>query len=253
MALSTPAPARALTRANMARLLRRIVARLNTPAIIRRVRADRLTYLEPAALVWLYEAVQQIETESVPGAIIEAGCALGGSTIVIASAKRPERPMKAYDTFAMIPPPSERDGADVHERYAEIVSGRSAGIGGDQYYGYHGDLLGKVRDSFVHYGLNPEKNHIEFIKGLFQDTLHPSGPIALAHIDGDWYDSVTTCLERIVPRLAPGGRLIIDDYFAYSGCRDAIGDYFRARMDDDFRFVYGPRLLIRRADRLTAK
>ena len=33
-------------------------------------------------------------------------------------------------------------------------------------------------------------------------------PVALAHLDCDWYASVLTCLENIVPRLAPGGVLV---------------------------------------------
>ena len=35
-----------------------------------------------------------------------------------------------------------------------------------------------------------------------------------------------TCLERIAPRLATGGLLIIDDYDAWSGCRRAVDEYF---------------------------
>ena len=41
--------------------------------------------------------------------------------------------------------------------------------------------------------------------------------------------------------LSIGGSLVIDDYFYYSGCRAAVWDYFRHRMDD-FRFINGPRL-----------
>jgi predicted O-methyltransferase YrrM len=50
--------------------------------------------------------------------------------------------------------------------------------------------------------------------------------IALAHIDGDWYESVKTCLERIEPHLVSGGVLVIDDYDAWSGCRTAVDEYF---------------------------
>jgi hypothetical protein len=33
---------------------------------------------------------------------------------------------------------------------------------------------------------------------------------------------VMTCLRRIGPHLVPGGRLVIDDYYSYSGCRQAV-------------------------------
>ena len=83
----------------------------------------------------------------------------------------------------------------------------------------------------------------DFFQGLFQDTLHPAGPVALAHIDGDWYASVMTCLERIVPVLIPGGTLVIDDYHHWSGCRKAVDEYFADRRDQ-FAFVERSRLHI---------
>jgi asparagine synthase (glutamine-hydrolysing) len=55
--------------------------------------------------------------------------------------------------------------------------------------------------------------------------LHVSEPVALAHIDGDWYRSVMTCLRRIEPNLVPGGTLVIDDYRAWSGCKRAVDEY----------------------------
>ena len=118
-------------------------------ALIRRVREDRKTFLSPENLADLAEAVLDLEFRQRPGAVVEAGTALGGSAILLASAKNPERPMKVYDAFGMIPPPTEKDGADVHARYETIVKGDSVGIGDDLYYGYHEDLLSEVIDSFA--------------------------------------------------------------------------------------------------------
>lgn len=159
------------------------------------------------------------------------------------ASKKADRRLLCYDVFGMIPPPSQSDGADVHRRYEEIREGRSGGIGTDQYYGYQQDLLSSVKSSFKKFGLDTERSHVEFIKGLYQDTLHGDGQVAFAHIDCDWYESVTVCLERLVPRLSPGGSLIIDDYFCYSGCRTAVWDYFRGQQDG-FQFINGPRLKI---------
>ncbi len=39
--------------------------------------------------------------------------------------------------------------------------------------------------------------------------------------------------------------MIIDDYFAYTGCRAAVWDYFRPRLEE-FVFRYESRLTIRR-------
>jgi hypothetical protein len=60
---------------------------------IAEARAERLTYLKPANLRELASIVQQIERERLRGVVIEAGAARGGSAIVLAAAKAPERPM----------------------------------------------------------------------------------------------------------------------------------------------------------------
>lgn len=215
--------------------------------IVRSVRADGLTYLDEDALSDLYESVQALEATNAPGVLIEAGCALGGSGIVLAAAKSPTRPLLVYDVFGMIPPPSEADGDDVRARYAEIESGRAKGLAGHLYYGYEENLLGIVQNNFQRLGVEAAANAVEFIQGLFSDTLHPASPVALAHIDGDWYESVTTCLERIVPCLIPGGVLVIDDYDHWSGCKRAVDAYFDDKRDR-FEFTRRSRLHVVRKD-----
>src|SRR5262245_51619004 len=89
-------------------------------AVISAVLADSITYLDRGALDDLYDRVEELERAQRRGIIVETGCALGGSAIVLASAKSAERPLFVYDVFGMIPPPSARDGADVHGRYEVI-------------------------------------------------------------------------------------------------------------------------------------
>jgi len=197
--------------------------------IIRKVKNSRLTYLENSALVELYQTICDIEDHKMDGIFIEAGVALGGSAIVITAAKSRARQFKLYDTFEQIPPPSNKDGNDVHLRWIEISSGKAQGIQGDLYYGYDNNLLEHVNENFSKFGFNPEDNNIHFIQGLFQDKMQIDEPVAFAHLDCDWYDSVWTCLQRIEPNLIPGGQLVIDDYEHWSGCRRAVDDYFNNR------------------------
>ncbi|MET1131919.1 MAG: TylF/MycF/NovP-related O-methyltransferase, partial [Aeromicrobium sp.] len=197
----------------------------NVATTVRRVRAEHLTYLPITHLSTLARSVLDIEAAGIPGALVEAGTARGGSAIVMASAKAPTRPMYVYDVFDQIPPPSDRDGADVHERYATITAGMARGVGGELYYGYRDDLYGEVSQSFTRLGVAPETSNVQLVKGLFQDTIDLDEPVALAHLDGDWYDSTMTCLERIAPLISPGGRIVLDDYYAWSGCREAVNDY----------------------------
>jgi hypothetical protein len=210
-------------------------------ATIRRVRHERLTYLGNDSLRELAEAV--LDARGLEGAIVEAGTALGGSGIVLAAAKEPWRPMKLYDVFGMIPPPSDRDGADVHVRYETIAAGDSEGIDGDDYYGYHENLLHEVTASFVRFGVAAERHEIEFVPGYYQDTLpgHVDFPVALAHVDCDWYDSVTTCLEALTPSLVVGGTIVFDDYDSWSGCKHAVDDFF-ARSEHAGRFEWSRHL-----------
>jgi Macrocin-O-methyltransferase (TylF) len=200
---------------------------------IARARAEHLTFLKPEHLRSLAAAVLDIERRRLPGLIVEAGTARGGSAIVMAAAKAPERPMKVYDVFGMIPPPSEHDGPDVHERYATIATGAAKGIGGDTYYGYRDDLFDEVTESFRRLGVAIGEHHVELVRGLFEDTIDLDEPVAFAHLDGDWYESTMTCLERIAPLLVAGGRIVLDDYYAWSGCRAAVDEYFADR--DAFR------------------
>jgi asparagine synthase (glutamine-hydrolysing) len=213
--------------------------------VIARVREERLTYLKPPHLRALAADVLDVERAGLEGLVIEAGTALGGSAIVMAAAKAPERPMKVYDVFGMIPAPGVQDGADVHERYATIAAGEARGVGGETYYGYRDDLYGEVMASFTRLGVPADAHNVELVQGLFENTIVLDGPVALAHLDGDWYESTRTCLERIAPRLVPGGRIVLDDYYTWSGCRRAVDEYFAAH--DGFRLEHGAKLRVVRA------
>lgn len=214
-------------------------------ALIRAVRRQKLTYLSSQALTDLRDAARRLEQQRAAGMIVEAGVALGGSAIVLARSKAAERPLRLYDVFGMIPPPSTGDGPDAHARYAEIASGRSAGIQGDRYYGYEDGLLTKVQRNLERFDVDQARDHVCLCPGLFEDTLRIDEPVALAHIDCDWYESVMLCLERITPHLVAGGALVIDDYRDWSGCKRAVDEFFAGR-EDEFRWTQRARLHIER-------
>jgi asparagine synthase (glutamine-hydrolysing) len=216
------------------RLARHRLDRSLSP-VARSVRERRLTYLRPERLRALERCAARVNRGLVAGDFLEAGLALGGSAVVLASHMGHGRRFHGYDVFGMIPPPSERDPAEVHERYATIVSGESQGIRGDTYYGYRDDLYEHVTRTFAAFGM-PVGDRIRLYKGLFEDTLHPRGPVALAHIDSDWFDPVDLCLRRIAPHLSQGGVMVLDDYDDYGGCRDA-ADAFLAEHGGAFALV----------------
>lgn len=203
-----------------------------TPAVADacdRVIAERLTYLSSSALRSLATCVVEADRSGREGVLVEAGTALGGSAIAMAAAKSPDRRLITYDAFGMIPPPSENDSPREAARYDTILAGDSKGIGGDTYYGYRDDLLQEVTSSFARLGFPVAESNVDLVQGLFADTIALDEPVALAHLDGDWYESTLTCLERIAPLLVPGGRIVLDDYYYWSGCRVAVDEFFAGR------------------------
>jgi len=209
---------------------------------INKVKEEKLTYLSTKALYQLVESVIFIEHKGLKGAFIETGCGLGGSSIAITSAKSSQRVFFIYDIFGIIPPPSEKDGVAVEERYELIKSGEVEGIDGKLYYGYQKDLYRQVVQKFSDFQIDIEKNHVSLVKGLYQDTLKVDFPVALAHIDCDYYEAVLLSLQQIEPQLVSQGSLIIDDYYDWPGCQRAVDEYFRER--NDFHFLRKERLQI---------
>lgn len=193
--------------------------------LIEELKARRLTYLSRQRLSSIAEAIREVEENCIPGEILEAGCALGGSSILIAKLKNSARKFIVYDTFEMIPSPSENDTKEVHDRYRMIIDGKSEGIGSDLYYGYEDNLIEKIIGNFHLFSVGLTEQNVYLMKGLLQETMHIDSRVAFAHIDVDWYDPVKTCLERVSPNLSIGGVIIVDDYFDWGGCRKAVDEF----------------------------
>jgi hypothetical protein len=204
--------------------------------LIQEIRSAHLTYCGFPKLENISAAVGRVIREGIAGDFIEAGVALGGSAMLLGRLKSPNVTLRLYDVFAMIPPPGDEDGQDAHRRYEVIQSGASEGLGPNAYYGYTDALMEKVLANLTAWGLSRQEHRIELIPGLYQDTLYPPAPVAFAHIDCDWYASVRTCIERIVPLLARGGIIVFDDYGSYSGCRKAVDEFIRNRPDMELIF-----------------
>jgi hypothetical protein len=195
--------------------------------LIYRIKLKRLTYLSDERLLSIFKTCRLIEESKLSGVFLEAGCALGGSAILIASLKNSKRPLFIYDVFGMIPPPTKEDTQDVHDRYKTIVEGESRGIGGDKYYGYQANLFEIVKSNLNFFGINTLEQSVTLVKGLVQDTMKIEQPVAFAHIDVDWYEPVKTCLERVFPLLVIGGSIILDVYHVWGGCRKATDEYLQ--------------------------
>ena len=210
--------------------------RIRAEQLIGRLRGEKLTYVGTTKLRSLAWAALHVAEKGIEGDFIEAGVALGGSAILLSKLKPPSSSLLLYDVFSMIPPPGADDGEDAHSRYAEIAGGEARGLGEDRYYGYIDDLTAVVRRNLEAFGLNEAQDGISLIEGLYEQSLHPPGPVALAHIDCDWYESIKTCIARIYPLLSRGGIMVFDDYRSYSGCRKAVDEFLSAHKEMEIVF-----------------
>lgn len=197
------------------------------------LRSQGLTFCgRPGKLETLIAVVQRIEQQKIPGIFIEAGVAMGGSAIVTAKAKAPERRLQLYDVFEMLPPPSEKDDPQAKATYQSFVDGRVTGLTNQNYVQHAENLLAYIISNMENFGIDPNEQNITFHKGLFQSTLQIVEPVAFAHIDCDWYDSVVTCIERMAPNMSLGGIMLFDDYNSFAGCRKAVDEW----LSHDHRF-----------------
>jgi hypothetical protein len=124
-----------------------------------------------------------------------------------------ERTLWVFDTFDGIPPPTHADpDYEIAVRYTGQFRGE----------------LDDVTSLFERLGI---LDKARLIKGRFEDTV-PQSPvraIAVLHVDGDWYESVKTCLEHLYDRVSSGGIVQIDDYGHWAGARKAVDEFLAAR------------------------
>ena len=174
------------------------------------------TMCSNARLRGLYGAVTYVVRNGIPGDLVECGCASGGSGAMMALTLRhlgAHRALWMFDTFEGLPAPT---ADDPDYEIADLFTGTCVGT------------LEEVQDLFKRLQVAEE---VQFVKGLFQDTLPYShvGQIALLHIDGDWYESVKVCLENLYDRVTPGGIIQLDDYGYWKGARKAVDEFLEKR------------------------
>jgi len=180
------------------------------------------TVVSRSKLNRLYSLARGIEAEGIDGIVVECGVFRGGSAALLAAATSPTRQVYLFDSFKGLPPPGDKDG---HARslYRE---------------GWCHGTISDVRRICRRVGVDDSRIHT--IEGWFQDTLpeFPPQPVALLHIDADWYESVRLCLEAFYDRVSPGGSIAFDDYGRWEGCTRAVDEFLAARGLQD-RLVSG--------------
>jgi O-methyltransferase len=173
----------------------------------------------------LWELTMETLRKDVQGCLVECGVWRGGSAAIMGMASRSagkNRVLHLFDSFEGLPEPDEKDGAS-----AKIYSGGKAS-GSLTSIRECAATLEEVKSMFKNCTSLPE-SQLRFHVGWFQHTVPADaknlGPIAVLRLDGDWYESTRVCLDHLYPLLSSGGALLLDDYFAWEGCRKATDEY----------------------------
>jgi len=156
----------------------------------------------------------------VPGSVVEIGCAFGHTTVFLnkhMDAQGIDKPYWCIDTFRGF------TAADVRaEREVRPEAG--------------GDLVGTFRHNSPRWFRRTlENNGVDRVRIVVSDVAEVDfddlGEIAFCLIDVDLYQPVKVALEKVYPRLSPGGVIVIDD------CRE--GDVFEGARLAYFEFARG--------------
>lgn len=189
------------------------------------IRGRAVTMLPMVRLDHLQACIEDVLRRGVPGDLLEAGVWRGGAAMLMRGVLRAhavmDRIVWAADSFQGLPEPDA-------VRFPREATAHHGAVMRDAYHHLAVDLEA-VRANFARYGLLDDQ--VRFLPGWFKDTL-PVAPIrrlAVARIDGDYYESTRDALVHLYDHLSVGGFLIVDDYGedAWTHCRQAV-DEFRA-------------------------
>lgn len=195
-------------------------------ATIRAARPYTMTADE--SMFSLIQSVRYVVRHNVPGAIVECGVWRGGAImaagLTLQQLHADDRELYLYDTFEGMTAPTDSD-VMLHgtATAAELLDRTEVGDGANVWcYSSLDDVKAAVGS------INYPAHRVHFVPGDVEKTLPssaPEQPIAVLRLDTDWYESTRHELEQLIPRMSPGGVLIIDDYWHWGGCRKAVDEY----------------------------
>ena len=152
---------------------------------------------------------------SISGDFVECGVWRGGMSAAISEVLGADRKIHLFDSFEGLPSAKEIDGKEALTWQQNVTS-----------EGYYDNCTADQSYAIRAMTLASNQNH-KIYKGWFQNTLSEidTKSIAILRLDGDWYDSIKICLDKLFPLVEPGGLVIIDDYYTWDGCSKAVHDY----------------------------
>lgn len=180
-----------------------------------------------------YKIINYLEANNIQGDIVECGVWKGGSCMLMMKTlmKRgnTSRKFYLYDTFDGMSEPTDKDNSLKYGKSAITIMQEMSESGnyssGETNWCQSGIDEVKANIEKTNYPLE----NIVFTKGKVEDTLPVASKhqIAFLRLDTDWYESTKIELECLYPDLVSGGVLLLDDYYWWSGSRQATDEYFQ--------------------------
>lgn len=149
------------------------------------------------------------------GDIVECGVWRGGMAAALTEVLGDGRTIHLFDSFEGLPPAKEVDGREALNWQSDTTSA-----------GYFDNCT--ADESFAITAMQ-KTGHTKYKlwKGWFDETTpqYDGDKIAILRLDGDWYDSIKVCLDKLFPKVIEGGLVVLDDYYTWDGCTKAVHDY----------------------------
>ena len=133
-----------------------------------------------------------------------------------------------YDTFdGMVEPSSEFDDPIAKEMFHNVDKIKETNPNHIENNKWCYGSIDHVKNVM---GVIPyDQSKIKFIKGDICETLdHEQNipkKICILRLDTDWYDSTKKELDILFPLVEQGGYIIIDDYYAWKGSKNATDQF----------------------------
>ena len=154
------------------------------------------------------------------GSIVECGTWRGGMIAGIADVLGSSRKYYLFDSFQGLPPAKDIDGPAALEWQSSKTSPD-----------YHDNCTASEEEARTAMSMSVARDY-QIIKGWFDETLPTMNlqePIALLRMDADWYESTKCILDHLASFVGPGGMIIVDDYFTWESCAQAVNEFAATR------------------------
>ena len=143
---------------------------------------------------------------------VECGVANGGALQIMRKYLNEKVSVYGFDSWGPMPKLTDEDR---NEKRASQWVGKT--MGG----------LEKVKEGFSKNKVSTK--NLNLIKGYFNDTIpkykNKIENIIILRLDADWYEATYMLLGELYDKVVIGGIIIIDDFYAYIGCRKAVFDF----------------------------